>query len=249
MKSFFKVFGIVLMIAAIGLLVVGCGGLGSENPEDSEAPSVPVNEKDPLTGTVTISKAVTVAVGVETMTLTADITGLDIGTATASCSYQWQREGMNISGATKKDYEITPTDYGKTIKVIVSHSSYTGSKEAQSADHTPTVCTLTLKWDAAAQKKDTYIVIERVDGSYWTSVGSDTSFLNIYGRAITLTSWTEIQFKMRTAYTMIGSEFFFQKDNAQGSDEFDLVNGTKSYTLTNVEDTFGVLTGLFATED
>jgi hypothetical protein len=234
------------IVLAFGVMFVGCDMGG--DPNQGNNPDVPPVTKDPLSGTVTISSAVTD----ETMTLTADVSGLDIGTfSDVFYSYQWQRDGVNISGATKKTYDITEADYNKTIKVIVSHSYLSGYKEAQSTNHTPKSLTLTLKWDADADKQDTYIVIERVDGSYWANVTGPNQGVNLNttGTTITLYSYQEAKFKMRTFYKMIDTEFYFQKDNAQGSDEFDFENGTKSYTLTNVEDNFGVLTGLFATEN
>jgi hypothetical protein len=76
-----------------------------------------------------------------------------------------------------------------------------------------------------------------------------TGNLTTTGSTITLTSWKETQFKMRTEYTFLDSKFYFKKDNALGSELFDFTGGTKSYTLTNIADSFGILTGLFATEN
>jgi hypothetical protein len=103
-----------------------------------------------------------------------------------------------------------------------------------------------LKRHSTTWGKDTGIVFERTNGDYW---GSTSENLTTTGTTKTLTSWTETQFKMRTEYQFVETKFYFKKDNASGSELFDLTTGTKTYTLTNVADSFGLLTGLFATEN
>jgi hypothetical protein len=91
-------------------------------------------------------------------------------------------------------------------------------------------------------------VIEKQDGTYWKSTPSSGGNLTTTGTTITLVSWNETKFKMRTAYTFVETKFYFKKDNSLGSELFDLTNGAKTYTLTNLADGFGLLTGLYATE-
>jgi len=182
------------------------------------------------------------------MTLTADTSGLN-GTS-STYDYQWMRDGSNISGATRSTYEVTTADYGKTLKVKVTSIYLSGEQFGGHTVQSPTTLSLTLKWDANAGKKDTSIIIEKANGDYWWGGQvPSTGNLTETGSTITLTSWKETQFKMRTYYTFIDSKFYFKKDNASGSELFDFTGGTKSYTLTNAADQFGLLTGLFATEE
>jgi len=233
---------------AFSLTVAGCGGNG-ENGGDEEDPDpyVPPT-KDPLTGTVTVSSNVSIDIGSEKMTLTADTSGLNGNSL--YYSYQWIRDGSNISGASRSTYDVTTADYGKTLKIKITSSVLSGEQTGEFAVQSPTALSLTLKWDANAGKKDTYIIIERADGGYWSSGRvPSTGNLTETGSTITLTSWKETQFKMRTNYiAFIDAKFYFKKDNASGSELFDFTGGTKTYTLTNA-DLSGWLTGLFATAE
>jgi hypothetical protein len=235
--------GMLAVALTFSLTVVGCGGGGEEDPD----PYVPPT-KNPLTGTVTVSSNVAVDYNGEKMTLTADTSGLNGDSL--YYSYQWIRDGSNISGATQSTYVVTTADYGKTLKVKVTSNVLSGEQFGEHTVQSPTALSLTLKWASGAGKKDTYIIIEKANGDYWWGGRvPSTGNLTETGSTITLTSWIETQFKMRTYYTFFDSKFYFKKDNALGSDLFDFTGGTKSYTLTNIADDFGILTGLFATEN
>ena len=231
----------LVMALVIGMTVVGC-----EDEDGGKKPDVPDPDATPtpLTGTVTVTNAVTIYIGEESMKLTADTSGLN---GSSGYSYRWSRDGTEISGARSSTYDVTAADYGKTLRVTVTaYGNYSGEKFGDFTVPTPTTLTLTLKWDNAAQKKDTGIIIERGDGSYWK--GAQTSGnLTTTGSTITLTSWQETKFKMRTTYTFVDLKYYFKKDNASGSDLFDFTNGAKTYTLTNTFTT-SVLYDLFATE-
>jgi hypothetical protein len=234
--------GMLVIALVFGMTVVGCDD-GSNNNNDPD-PYVPPAQT-PLTGTVTVSKDVRIDIGREKMTLTADVSGLN-GNSTYYF-YQWMKDGVNISGARSSTYDVTEADYGKTVRVKVTSSVLSGEQFGDFIIPNPTKLTLTLKWDNAAGKKDTGITIERENGGYWAGA-STSGNLTTSGTTVILTSWTETKFKMRTTYKFVETNFYFKKDNALGSELFDLTNGTKTYTLTNVADSFGLLTGLFATE-
>jgi hypothetical protein len=232
-----------ILVLVFGMMIFGCDGGSNNNDPGTDPP-----QKNPLTGTVTVSSDVTINTinGNETMKLTADISGLNGDSL--FYSYQWMRDGADISSAKSKTYDVVEADYGKTVRVKVTSSALSGEKFGEIAVPNPTKLTLTLKWDNAAGKKDTGITIERKDGDNWASTSGN---LTTSGTTVTLTSWIETEFKMRTTYTNFlggGTKFYFQKDNALGSELFDLTNGTKTYTLTNMDGGFGTLTGLFATE-
>jgi hypothetical protein len=232
--------GMLILVLAFGMTVVGCGG-GS----DDDIPPYEPPEKTPLTGTVTITSITTEPTygNQEKMTLTADTSGLventDWPLHPTLYSYQWQRDGTNISDAIRKTYEVTEADFGKTLKVIVKHSNYTGSVEAQSTNHTPTVCTVTIKYATGAFKKSG-VVFETSSNIYIAS-GSENSTTKLWSYN------TSAQFKMKESYVNLGTLYYYYKNGTSGSELFDLTNGTRNYTLTNQDGSFGVLTGLVAT--
>ena len=78
------------------------------------------------TGTPTISG--TAQVG---ETLTADTSGIadEDGLTNASFAYQWQAEGVDISGATDDTYTLADADGGKAITVTVSFTDDAGNAE------------------------------------------------------------------------------------------------------------------------
>ena len=237
--------GMLVMVLVFGMTVFGCEEESDNNNNDTTTTTTTTT--NPLTGTVTVSSNVTADFLGEKMTLYTNTSGLN-GT---TYQYQWMRDGSNISGATQSTYVVTTADYGKTLKVKVTSYSLSGEQFGEFAVPNPTALSLTLKWDTNADKKDTYIIIEKTNGDLWQSPYRvpATGNLTTTGSTITLTSWKETQFKMRTEYTFIGTKYYFKKDNANGSELFDFTGGTKSYTLTNIQDSFSMLTGLFATEN
>ncbi|NMP36710.1 MAG: hypothetical protein GX051_01080 [Clostridiales bacterium] len=82
-----------------------------------------------ISGSVTINGTLTVG-----QTLTANTNG--VAPAGISLSYQWYRGTLAISGANTKSYELTPNDFDKTIKVVVTanQTGYTGSLESSTAN-------------------------------------------------------------------------------------------------------------------
>jgi hypothetical protein len=239
--------GMLILVLAFGMTIIGCGG-GSDDPYVPPVP--PPAEKDPLTGTVTITSEVTGPTYAtdykEKMTLTADTSGLN-PTSSSGYSYQWQRNNTNINGATAKTYEVTASDFGQPLKVIVTNSYYTGSVEAQSqsTNHAPTVnVTVTIQYAAGAFKKEG-VYFEKSDG---TIIGSASA--SGAGATITLQLYNTVtQFKMREKYTNFAETKFYYKDgNASGPELFTIPSVAKTYTLTNTDGGFSVLNGLVATE-
>ncbi len=79
-----------------------------------------------LTGTVVITASESPVVS--GVTLTADISGLNTQTG---LTYQWQRDGADISGETGLTYTVTDDDIGKTLTIVVTASgNYTGTATA-----------------------------------------------------------------------------------------------------------------------
>ena len=102
-------------------------GQGTNESVTSGGVGPVANVNDAPTGTVTISGTPT-----EDQTLTASNTLADedgLGTI----SYQWQRDGVNISGATNSTYTLTQADVGTTITVVASYTDTQGTNESVSS--------------------------------------------------------------------------------------------------------------------
>ncbi len=64
----------------------------------------------------------------------ADLEGIDF----SSVAYQWQRDGVDIPGATASNYQIDPSDVGSTLNVIYTFEDAFGTQESvTSADFGP----------------------------------------------------------------------------------------------------------------
>ena len=96
----------------------GCRGSGESKSTTTPPPSPPQNtaptiSTQPINVTVNVGQAATFSV---------------VAAGTAPLSYQWQRNGANISGATSTSFTIpatATTDDGATFDVIVSNSAGT----------------------------------------------------------------------------------------------------------------------------
>jgi hypothetical protein len=241
--------GMLAMVLAFGMTVVGCGDGDGDDDDDDDDDDHYI--QTPLTGTVTVSSNITVNTinGRETMTLTANISGLNGD----SLYYfpQWMRDGVNISGARSLTYEVTEADYGKTLRVKVTSSVLSGEQFGDFTVPTPTICTVSVKYAAsAASAGRKRVYFERSDG---TNLGSTSTSLGTTAENVKLTSWNVNQFKMRIDYTFGITDplkYYFKKPSTT-EELFDLTNGTKSYTLTYDYDTsvFGYYSNLFATEE
>ena len=110
-----------LLLSAILACVcaaAGCGGSGESKSTTTPPPTppqttAPTISTQPINVTVNVGQAATFSV---------------LAAGTAPLSYQWQRNGANISGATSTSYTIPATlttDNGATFDVVVSNSAGT----------------------------------------------------------------------------------------------------------------------------
>lgn len=112
--------------AAIRVVVSATNTLGTTDATSAATASVtepaPVNTALPvITGTPTIGQALSVSNGTwESVT-------------TPSYAYQWQRDGVAISGATSNSYTLVVADYNAVIRCVVSATNSAGSAGAASA--------------------------------------------------------------------------------------------------------------------
>ena len=89
------------------------------------------------TGTVTISGSAT-----EDETLTASNTLSDEDGIASAISYQWNRDGVLVPGATGTTYTLTQSDVGSTITVTASYTDGGGQAENMTSSATATVANI-----------------------------------------------------------------------------------------------------------
>ncbi len=119
--------------AAITLEASYTDGNGTSETVTSSATAAVTNVNDPTTGTIAISGTVT-----EDQTLTAVNTLAD-GDGLGTVSYQWQRDGVDISGATESTYTLGNDDAGTAITLVASYTDGEGTSETITSSATPAV--------------------------------------------------------------------------------------------------------------
>ncbi len=117
------------------------------------------NQNDPATGTIAING--TVEVG-ETLTATASITDPD---GTGPFSYQWQRDGVDISGATGFSYQLTSDDNESRITVVITYTDGSGATDRF----------VSLPSDPVGGTPGTTFTGTAGDDSFFGGVGNDTA--------------------------------------------------------------------------
>ena len=100
---------------------------GTPESVSSAATATVGNVNDPPTGAVTIS-----GIPTEDQLLTASNTLADAD-GMGVVSYQWRRNGSDISGATGNTYTLADADVGSTISVIASYTDGGGTPETVSS--------------------------------------------------------------------------------------------------------------------
>ena len=108
-------------------------GHGTAEAVTSAATAAVTNVNDPPTGTVTIS-----GTAQENQVLTASNTLADAD-GLGTISYQWQRDGVNVAGATGTTYTLGNADVGHTIDVVASYTDGHGTLESKASAATAAV--------------------------------------------------------------------------------------------------------------
>lgn len=99
------------------------GAISMQNLQGKTNATAPVNTAAPtLSGTTQVGNTLSSTTGSWTAT-----------PAVSSYSYQWQRNGSNIGGATSSTYTLVPSDDGKNIRCVVTATNIAGSTQAASA--------------------------------------------------------------------------------------------------------------------
>src|SRR2546429_668820 len=100
-------------------------GHGTAESKASAATSAVTNVNDPPTGTVTISGTASKGQVLTASNTLADADGL------GAISYQWQRDGANVAGATGASYTLGNADVGHTLDVVASYTDGHGTAESK----------------------------------------------------------------------------------------------------------------------
>ncbi len=108
-------------------------GHGTAESVTSAATAAVVNVNDLPTGSVTISGTATQGQTLTAANTLADADGL------GSISYQWQRGGVNIAGATGATYIATQADVGQTLTAVASYTDGHGTAESVTSAATAAV--------------------------------------------------------------------------------------------------------------
>ena len=108
-------------------------GHGTAESVTSAATAAVTNVNDAPTGTVTIS-----GTAQENQVLTASNTLADAD-GLGTISYQWQRDGVNVAGATGATYTLGNADVGHTIDVVASYTDGHGTAESVASAATAAV--------------------------------------------------------------------------------------------------------------
>jgi hypothetical protein len=85
------------------------------------APAAPVNTATPV-----------ISGGSTTGSLLSSTTGTWTGVPTPTYAYRWQRDGVNITGATSSSYTLSSADEGHVIRCAVTATNTSGSATANS---------------------------------------------------------------------------------------------------------------------
>ena len=118
---------------AITVIASYTDGQSTKESKTSAATDPVANVNDLPTGAVTIT-----GTAKEDQVLTASNT-LGDEDGMGAVTYQWQRGGQDITGATNGTYQLTQADVGKAITVIASYTDGQGTKESKTSAATDPV--------------------------------------------------------------------------------------------------------------
>jgi hypothetical protein len=152
------------------LTAAGTDGRGQSATATSTAVVVPA-----LSGTAKLGQSTATVRTVLTATMTWNATVVE--------TYQWQRAGVPIDGATASSYTVTKDDLGKALTLIVTGTVGTATATATTSAITPAATiTLRLNGPAAAVRVGASIVVR----------GTARSAAGVQGRAIKVKVWRKV---------------------------------------------------------
>src|SRR6056297_1829485 len=120
--------------AAMSVVVSYIDGIGTAESVTSGQTAAVENVNDAPTGAVEVTGAAR-----EDQVLTADTVVLSDLDGLGPLSYQWQRDGVDVAGATSSSYTLTQADVGAAIRVVVSYTDGQGTAESVTSGQTAAV--------------------------------------------------------------------------------------------------------------
>ncbi len=111
--------------ASISVVVSYTDGNGTAESLTSAAVGPVANVNDAPSGSPSITGTAT-----EDQTLSADTSSIADADGLGAFSYQWQRDGVAIGGATASTYTLGDADVGASISVVVSYTDANGTAES-----------------------------------------------------------------------------------------------------------------------
>ncbi len=111
--------------ATISVVVSYTDGNGTAESLTSAAVGPVANVNDAPSGAPVVTGTAT-----EDQTLTADTSSIADADGLGAFSYQWQRDGVDIGGATGSTYTLGDADVGTSISVVVSYTDGNGTAES-----------------------------------------------------------------------------------------------------------------------
>ena len=193
-------------------------GGGTTESISSNSTGVVVNTNDTPIGTVTISGTATLG---QTLTAANTLTDAD-GPATLTIGYQWQANGVNISGATSATLVLGSDQLGKAITIVASYTDAQGAAERVSSAATAAVANIpnsapTLALSAVLSDNHilentstaTHIEVANIvitDDTQGTNTlsltGADAASFEIVGTALYLKAGVVLDFESQTSYQL-----------------------------------------------
>ncbi|MFD1327131.1 cadherin-like domain-containing protein, partial [Mycoplana ramosa] len=230
--------------AKITVVVSYTDGLGTQESVTSAPTPAIANVNDLPSGGVTISGD-----AAEDGVLTADISALtdEDGLDPAGVTYQWQRDGEDIDGATDETYRLTQADVGAVISVIVKYTDGQGTEEEVISDATDPV-TDVLHVPVAVNDADAVVEYAEVSGNVTANDtdadGDVLKVTSVSGASGTVAAGIAIAGRYGTLTLDADGNYTYVADNAEtlaagqsGVDVFtylvdDNAGGTTTATLT-----------------
>jgi Ca2+-binding RTX toxin-like protein len=221
----------------------GYGIYGQRYDADGNAIDVYVANTSP-TGSVTISGTPT-----EDQTLTASNTLAD-GDGLGTFSYQWNRDGVEISGATSSTYTLVQADVGSAITATISYTDGYGYDESVTSTPTSTVGDINI----GTSGNDTLLGTAGNDTLSGGS-GNDSLYMDAGDDSLqggTGTDWllidssTAATIKLSTSNqqsTGFGSDVIENIENASGGSGDDTIKGTGGHNTLKGNDGNDLLYG------
>ena len=154
-------------------------GVGRAEFASSSATAPVLNVNDAPTGSVNFTGTLESGQTLSAVCTLADADGL------GTISYQWQANGVGISGATGSTYVLTDTEFGKTITVEASYIDGHGTPESVTGGFGKNVDLLAYSWKTHTLLES--VVISGASQTYSTNTSGAANLTAVIESSVNLT--------------------------------------------------------------